>query len=261
VELESRRITYAQAAEFYDRYEHLGSPGRGVYHWGAFADNVLVASVSFGTAGFGLHRGIFAQIATRHGLRVYQLTRGGTAPSAPKCTGSWIVSRGLRGIRELRGDCIVVAYSDTGFNEIGTIYQAANLLYLGKTDPKGQSDYVINRRRMSGWKVRRLFGTRDMRRLFLIDPQAVRQPLQPKHRYAYLAVGKRLRGEILIELSPLVRPYPKRDAEGVAPMNTLELVRGRGHGRAQAGGEVEWTPESLIPPTRLAHQRDGHEKT
>jgi len=225
--LEIRPISFAEAAAFYQRYEHLGTPGRGVYHWGAFDGVNLLASVSFGTAGFGLHRGLFADIAKRHGLRVYQLTRGGTAPMAPRCTGSWIVSRGLRAVRALRGDCIVVAYSDTEFNEIGTIYQAANLLYLGKTNPKGQSDYVINRRRMSGWKVRRLFGTRAMANLTEIDPGIVRSPLRPKLRYAYLAMGRRRKDLVLAELASLIQPYPKRDSEGVGSMDSLGLARCR----------------------------------
>jgi len=199
----------------------------GVYHWGAFNNGMMVACVSFGSAGFALHRGIFAEASSSYDLRVYQLTRGGTAPIAPKCTGSWIVSRGLNAIRKLRGDCIIVAYSDPLFNEIGTIYQAANFIYIGKTNPKGQSDYIINGIEMSGWKVRKKFGTRDMKVLTKIDPDIIRNPLNPKYRYVYFATESVVQKKLKSDFRHLIQPNPKRDAEEVGRMNIGELVRRR----------------------------------
>lgn len=223
--LQCNSIAFSQAADFYSKYEHLGNPGRGVYHWGAFQEDTMVGAVSFGSACFALHRGIFSELSGRHQLRVYQLTRGGTAPFAPRFTGSWLVSQGLRNLRQLRGDSIVVAYSDRHFGEIGTIYQAANFVYLGKTDPKGQSDYVINGQDMSGWKVRRKFGTRDMSKLQLIDPAMIRIPLQPKFRYLFPATRKSIKRRILADIAHLIRPYPTRENEGVKSMCSIELVK------------------------------------
>jgi hypothetical protein len=137
------------------------------------------------------------------------------------------VSKGLKALRRLRGDCLVVAYSDTEFNEIGTIYQAANFLYLGMTNPKGQSDYVINRLKMSGWKVRRLFGTRDMKVLSHIDPKAIRLPLHRKHRYVFIVAKRTRREKVMQEFKELMRPYPKRHVEGVYEMNPMDLIRRR----------------------------------
>lgn len=225
--MECRSIHFSMAAEFYDAYEHLGDPGRGVYHWGAFNGDNLLASVSFGSACFGLHRGIFAELASEYGVRVYQLTRGGTAPYAPKHTGSWIVGKSLQKLRVLKGNSIVVAYSDPHFNEIGTIYQASNFLFLGKTDPKGQSDYKIYGEFMSGWKVRRRFGTRNLEKLRQIDPEVLRIPLRPKYRYLYLATNKHIRKQIVEDIQHLLVPYPKRNVEGIDSMNPMELVKKR----------------------------------
>ncbi|GAB4125016.1 MAG: hypothetical protein Tsb0027_23750 [Wenzhouxiangellaceae bacterium] len=238
ISLKCKKIRFAQASDFYDVYEHLGNPGRGVYHWGAFDRQLLVGAVSFGGACFALHRGIFAQIADKYELRVYQLTRGGTAPLAPRNTGSWIVSQGLKQLKSARGECLVVAYSDPYFNEIGTIYQAANFLFLGKTDPKGQSDYVINGQFMSGWKVRRRFGTRDMTKLKEIDPDFIRMPLRPKYRYLYLATSRIKRKKILAEIDSRIVPYPKRYIEGVGAMKPLELVKQRANKTVQE----RWAP-------------------
>lgn len=226
-ELICQSIRFSDAAAFYNAYEHLGNPGRGVYHWGAFYNGVLVGAVSFGTACFALHRGLFSQIASEFHLRVYQLTRGGTAPDAPRFTGSWIVSQGLKNIRLLRGDSIIVAYSDPHFNEIGTIYQAANFFCLGKTDPKGQSDYFIEGKFMSGWKVRRRFGTRDVKKLRAIKADVVRMPLHPKYRYIFLATGQATRKAIIDKIRHRIVAYPKRHEEGVAAMDPSALIKNR----------------------------------
>jgi hypothetical protein len=227
MDLHFERIDYSDAADFYDKYEHLGDPGRGVYHWGAFRDQTLVSAVSFGSTCFAIHENMFADLSDKHGVNVYQLTRGGTNPSAPKNTGSWTVSRGLKQLKYLRGGSLVVAYSDPKYNEIGTIYQAANFLYLGKTQPKGQSNYIIDGEWMSGWTVRNTYGTRSMRKLRSLGLEVQRIPLRPKYRYVYPAASQSTKRNLVADLKDMVSPYPKREEEGVSQMNISELVRKR----------------------------------
>lgn len=227
MDLSCRRIDFNAASRFYDNYEHLGDPGRGVYHWGAFSSNLLVAAVSIGTTGFSLTGNMYADLAETYDLNVYQLTRGGTSPAAPKNTGSWIVSRSLKGLRLLKGDSIVVAYSDPKYNEVGTIYQASNFLYLGKTDPKGQSNYVINGEWMSGWQVRKEYGTRCMDSLQKECDQVDRLPLRPKFRYMYVTSRPRIKQSVESDVEHLVEPYPKRTSEGIPEMNVESLVTQR----------------------------------
>jgi hypothetical protein len=225
--LTSSEISFNDANIFYEKYEHLGNTGRGVYHWGAFYNQRLVGAVSFGSPSFNPHRGILGDLATRYEVKVYQLTRGGTSSVAPRFAASWLVSRGLKQLKKCKGDCIVAAYSDPCFNEIGTIYQSANFIYIGRTNPKGQSDYIIHNRRLSGWIVRRKFGTRDMTVLREIDPNVVKIPLGVKFRYVYPAVSRLKKRKILKELSPFSLTYPKRKEEGILPMNTPDLIRKR----------------------------------
>lgn len=145
------RIDYQAANRFFDDYEHLGNCGLGVWHWGALAGDRLVAAVSFGTTCFSRNRGLLPAVAEKHGLRVYQICRGGTASTAPFNTASQVLSSALNQLRRLRGDCMVVAYADRAYNEVGTIYQACNGIYTGQTDPKNQANYIIHGKWTSGW--------------------------------------------------------------------------------------------------------------
>jgi len=222
-----KRIDFLLAKRFFERYEHLGNCGLGVWHWGAFVGKDLIAAVSFGTACFAANRGAISLIAKQFGIHVYQVCRGGTAPDAPFNTPSYMTSSGLRELQDLRGNCLVVAYADREYNEIGTIYQACNALYTGRTKPKNQSNYRIHGRMMSGWLVRKKFGTRSLSALKLIDPNAVKVLLNRKYRYVFVQVSKQLRKQVLEALHPLTLPYPTRATENVARMDVATLVKRR----------------------------------
>ena len=146
--LRLQRINYSEADKFFERYEHLGNCGLGVWHWGAYLGEQLVAVVSFGTTCFATNRGLLGSIAASFGLKIYQICRGGTVNGAPFNTPSRVVSGALNHLRRERGDCLVVAYADRAYHEVGTIYQACNAFYTGQTDPKDQANYVITRVRL-----------------------------------------------------------------------------------------------------------------
>jgi hypothetical protein len=110
----------------------------------------------------------------------------------------------------LKGPLIVVAYANPELGEIGTIYQACNAVYTGMTNPKGQANYVVLGKPMSGWQVRKRFGTRSRNKLREIDPDHQILPLSPKHRYILLACSRLKRKVIRQLLAPYSLPYPRR---------------------------------------------------
>lgn len=122
---------------------------------------------------------------------------------------------------------MVVAYADRVFNEMGTIYQACNGLYTGKTDPKNQANYVVRGKWMSGWLVRKKYGSRSMETLRRIDKKVLKIPLSAKYRYVFLQVPPLKKQMIIRALAPLIRPYPKRNTEQIPPMNIAQLVTRR----------------------------------
>ena len=119
---------------------------------------------------------------------------------------------------------MVVAYADVLYSEVGTIYQASNAIYTGLTNPKGQANYLINGKLLSGWIVRKKYGTRSQLKLKAIDPNVAVFPLQPKFRYILLAGSPRFRRHVRKLLELHRKPYPKRMNLGIAPMNIEEMV-------------------------------------
>jgi hypothetical protein len=234
-EITVRPVSYATARQFFARYEHLGNCGLGVWHWGGFLGQDLIAAVSFGTACFTLRRGLIGDIARRYGLGVYQICRGGTVPSAGFNAPSCVLAAALRQFERERGNCLIVAYADRRYNEVGTIYQACNGLYTGVTNPKDQSNYFLHGRLLSGWVVRKRFGTRAIERLREVDPNVRKIPLNPKYRYVFARAEHRVRETVISALRETIYPYPTRASEKIGSMAIAELVAARRSGTGVIG--------------------------
>jgi len=204
-----------------EEFEHLGNVGLGVWHYGLYRSDSLLSVLSFGPTCFSGKRDRPTQLAQAHGCHSIQLCRGGTAVHAPRNTASVAVSSALRAIQRDIGPALVTAYADPLYGEVGTIYQASNAYFLGWTDPKGQANYIIHGQRVSGWVVRKRYGTRALPRLRQIDPDVVAEKLRPKMRYALVAAHGRQRRMLQVSLADLAQPYPKRDEFGIRSMIEL----------------------------------------
>jgi hypothetical protein len=225
--LELRRINKKTAQNFYFSFEHLGNCGLGVWHWGGFHNGQLVSSVSFGTTCFGGDKGLLCEVSREFDMKIYQLCRGGTIPNAPKNCASQTISRALKELRSLRGDCLIVAFADKDFNEIGTIYQACNGLYTGLTNPKGQSKYKILHKTFSGWEISKKYGTRSLKKLKMINKNIVRIQLTKKFRYVFVETSYRKKKKILHLLENISQSYPKRSAENIPQMDIQSFISKR----------------------------------
>jgi hypothetical protein len=219
-----RTVDYVLAQKFFEKYEHLGNCGLGVWHYGAVCGSTVLGVVSFGTACFTAKRGLFSQIAGDFDLKMYQICRGATIVNAPCNTASWVLSRALKMFQQEHGSCLVVAYADRVFNEMGTIYQACNGFYTGQTDPKNQANYIVKGRWMSGWVVRKKYGTRSMRALRRLDKNVVKIPLTPKYRYVFVQAPPLKKQLVTRALRPFVLPYPKRNIEQIPSMDIALLI-------------------------------------
>lgn len=213
-----RTLTKEIADKFYGKYEHLGNSGLGVWHFGLYDKTGLISVVSFGTPCFNINRGTLSLIAKKYNLRIIQLTRGATKFDAPQNSPSMIIKLSLLELRRRYGNALIVAYSDTKWNEIGTIYQACNFLYLGLTDPGGQCNYIIDGKHMSGWVVRKIYGTRSMDKLSNLGVKAIKIPLTPKHRYIFVNTPRVAKKFISRELEEIIKEYPKRSILSVGSM-------------------------------------------
>jgi hypothetical protein len=212
------RIEKTEANDFMKKYEHLGDVGLGVWHWGLILRGKLISVVSYGTTCFSNNRGWISRIAKEVGFGVIQLCRGATIPNAPKGAPSRLIGLSNKEMYKRRGSVLIVAYADQKLCEIGTIYQACNSVYTGMTDPKGQANYILHGERMSGWKVRKQFGTRDRKELIHIDPNCKVLPLRKRHRYIMISAPPLKKRYMQKLLSPYSLPYPSRSESGIGSM-------------------------------------------
>ena len=63
---------------------------------------------------------------------------------------------------------------------------------------------------MSGWTVRKKYGTRDMKRLTALVNDVVRIPLTKKHMYVFINASPLKKKMTLKYFRDSVKPYPKR---------------------------------------------------
>lgn len=198
-----RPVERHEAAAFIRAYEYLGTVGHPQARIGAHdpLTGKLAAVALFGKP---------AQTTPDDTI---VLERGACAPWAHPHTASWFIPRAVRMAHETYGWKIFVAYADPEAGEIGTVYQAANWLYVGQGSPG----------RLTGGRPRKrdLFRERESGRVIIdrtfyrsFDKRYVdigeweRLQVEAKHKYIWIEAPRRERRELLKRFSPL--PYPKR---------------------------------------------------
>jgi len=133
-------ISYEKAKELILKYEWLGNMGSTERSFGLILDGELAGVVCLGkTAGTDTARSVCKEWAQY----VVTLCRGACAHWAHPHSASYLISRACklmassgrttRSGRVFLPAYIFVSYSDSDAGEIGTVFQACNWLYCGKT--------------------------------------------------------------------------------------------------------------------------------
>jgi hypothetical protein len=133
-------IAYEKAREIVLRYEWLGT-WNGERSFGLILNGELAGVFCFGkTAGTATAKSVCGESWAQY---VVTLCRGACCHWAHPHSGSYLISAACRQMansarttksgRVVLPAYIFVAYSDTDAGEIGTVYQACNWLYCGKT--------------------------------------------------------------------------------------------------------------------------------
>lgn len=202
-------IDFTEAQQFIEKYEWLGNVGAASLSFGLFYQEHLAAVVCFSptTSPTGFTK-LLPGVRRR---RIMQLCRGASAHWAPKNAASMLIGAALRELRRGRRIWLVIAYADPRAGEIGTVYQAANALYLGMTDAEGPGHYVINGAVMHPRAVHRAFGCARHAVLVKIDPHYERHQRHKKHRYLFVLDSGSARARMIAVVAHLLRPYPKRN--------------------------------------------------
>ncbi len=231
-----REISYEEARNLIVANEWLGNMGTTEFSFGLFFGTHLAGTVCFGrTAGTHVAASI---CGFEHRHKVATLCRGACCFWADHevvskgkvhsgAAASYLIARACK-LMTKKGYHIFVAYSDPNANEIGTIYQAANWLYCGMTNPaekyktpdgkihdSRQIQCLTRDRRGGTLKYKR---TRSQQKQLMIEEGCEFFEGHAKHRYVGLYGDRRTKRILRRALQWESLPYPKRQ-----PSATIEV--------------------------------------
>ena len=137
--------------------------------------------------------------------RVLELNRLWVKDGTPPNTESWFVSRCLKLLRKLTDRDIIIAYADSAYGHIGTIYQALSFIYTGLTPTA--VDYFIEGIGHSR-SVMKKGNAKELQQKYGKKLKRVRR--SRKHRYVFFNTGIKKRKKMLLsKLCLSIENYPK----------------------------------------------------
>jgi hypothetical protein len=132
---EVREIDRNTALHVILSYEWLGNMGSSEFYFGLYFGPYLAGVVSFGSTGGSNTSNSVCGNENAH--LVMTLTRGACVFWAHEHSASFLINRACR-LMVAKEFSVFVAYSDTEAGEVGTVYQASNWLYCGRTNSTEQ---------------------------------------------------------------------------------------------------------------------------
>lgn len=217
-----KEIGYVTAKSIILRYEWLGNMGTTEFAFGLYFDmpkgGYLGGVVCFGrTSGTNAYASV---CGAEHKDKVITLCRGACVHWSHEHSASFLISAACRLMTD-KGFYVFLAYADPEAGEIGTVYQACNWLYCGRTGasemfktPQGEikgarlvSAYTRDRR---GGELKYL-RTRAEQKKTMEDSGFVFFKSAPKHRYVGLYGPKFQKRALRKALMWTVLSYPKRE--------------------------------------------------
>lgn len=248
-------VTYATAEKIILEYEWLGNMGTTEFCYGISWEGIVAGVVCFGhTAGTNVYLSVCGEQYSNHAIT---LCRGACVHWAHPHSASKLISSACRMMLD-HGYNIFIAYSDPDAGEIGTVYQASNWLYCGKTNATEKfmtTDGKIRDARMVHLYTRDRRGgtlkykrTRAEQKRLMIKMGCKFFKGTPKNRYVrIIGRSRKEEHEIRQALRWPVLPYPKRAAEvSMATQQATSLK-----------GEVQFLNAAACPQRELAPAESG----
>lgn len=212
-----KKITRKEAEKIILEYEWLGTMGRCMYCYGIYFNDILAGAVCFGngasiTAGdmFGKH----------NADKAICLERGACTWWAHPHSASKLISYAVNDMAKTTKYRIFYAYSDDSAGEIGTVYQACNWLYLGRSASGGSQNKLVtpdgvlrdSRHIISYAKkyTEEEIPNRTIARQILLDNGWTNKKTKPKCKYVIVKGSKSEVRKIMKDLCKPTYPYPKR---------------------------------------------------
>jgi len=183
-----KKINYQEAIKFLINKHYSGRKPNIKHAFGVFNKNKIEAVCTFGIpASPSLCVGILGQKNSHHVIELNRLCR----VDHYKKPLSQFVAFCLKKLKKY--NYVIVSYADEGMDHVGTIYQALNFIYTGKT--KIRTDKFTE-----GNKHSRHYDQQN---------NHLRKVRTSKHRYVYFACDKQNKKRLKKSLNYSVLKYPK----------------------------------------------------
>lgn len=169
---------------------------------------VIVYSVPTGA---NVHNSISPLITSQK--QVFELTRLWISDELGKNSESWFISQSFKYLKKYYPDIkVLISFSDTERNHLGTIYQATNWLYQGKRDCSGGEQFSWDSGKT--WHhfkgLANKYGITNRPDLMKRLPEnTIIKEGTIKHRYLMLISDKKTNKQILKSLKYPILKYPK----------------------------------------------------
>lgn len=134
---------------------------------------------------------------------IMEITRLWIADTTPKNAESYFIGRTLK---QVSGE-VVVAFADPEYGHIGTVYQAANFIFLGQSSRAGRviaikdsniHNKTLWKRYITAGKIREVYGDRVYYKKY-----------QTKLRYVFITAKNQRKKDLLASLKYSPQPYIK----------------------------------------------------
>lgn len=215
-----RRITRKEAETIILEYEWLGTMGKGMFCYGIFYNDILGGVVCFGTVA-SITAGDMFGIENRD--RAICLERGACAWWCHPHSASKLISYAVTDMAKTTKYRIFYAYSDDSAGEIGTVYQACNWMYLGRSASGGSQNKLLtpdgklrDSRYIMTYAQRyteNQIPNRTVARQILHENGWKTKKTKPKCKYCIVKGNKKEVKDIMRCLCKPILPYPKRKGE------------------------------------------------
>ena len=199
-----REVTSQEATKMVVEFHYLHRRASAMHCFGLFDGEEMIGCVIYGKpASPSLCVGVCGK---EESDKVIELTRLWIKDNTPKNTESFLIGRSLRLLPKQKD--IIVSYAEIDAGHVGTVYQATNWIYTGKSDR--HVEWRLDG--LSGSHSRHLFdehgGVNGAKEFF--GERLHRHERPRKHRYVMFNTKSiARRRELLSKLRYEIQPYPK----------------------------------------------------
>jgi len=203
-------VNYKTASRFCNEYHYAGRTPSIVVSLGMYVDDIMAGVITYGIPPVPNVQRACGEEYRKNAL---ELNRLFIFDWCGRNSESWLIGQSFRYLEENKPNYfILVSYSDTTQNHMGTIYQATNWLYTGFQ--KGRRvGYLVQGKERHNKYFNNTIGSNSPTKVIKHYPGAEILYQKGKHRYVYFLGNRRQRRKMRKLLKWPVLPYPKREPQ------------------------------------------------